>query len=119
MCTKAPSSVIATNIDNELLKIGAMTSEGNQNLKCSNIVDPIDFTHTSIKREDLGMCIIIVTLTKSKGILKNCIFPNFLSMCNTPLVLVFFVRFLATSFNTDWDHIGHHIHTKDRARHAR
>lgn len=53
-----------------------MTSEGKQSLKCSDIVDPIDFTHTSIKREDLGMCIIIVTLTKSKGILKNCIFPN-------------------------------------------
>lgn len=53
MCTKAPSTVVATNINNELSKI---KKKGMDNrLQCSDIVDLIDLhTDTSIKREDLG-----------------------------------------------------------------
>ncbi|XP_003383705.1 PREDICTED: bifunctional D-cysteine desulfhydrase/1-aminocyclopropane-1-carboxylate deaminase, mitochondrial-like [Amphimedon queenslandica] len=62
VCTKAPSTVVATNINKELSKI---KKEGMDNhLQCSDIVDLIDLhTDTSIKKEDLDFLTQVSTKT--------------------------------------------------------
>ena len=79
VCTKAPSTVVATNINNELSKI---KKEGMDNhLQCSDIVDLIDLhTDTSIKTEDLG-----TYMHKAFFIMEKCSQSNANSATQHPI----------------------------------